>query len=278
MITKTESRLARRGNPELLYRLFRAAAPSSADAEDVKIEAVSGESLKWLKIALFVMLCRSAGLKRNRFGDSGTFGYIVSRQYQSSDLEGSEFLCFRGMRGEDLEYPARRDSTGRLQMARHNANRLSEFGMIDHWLGASQAARQCLEGERFERLQFRQIAVLPEEKTGKLLAWEIVSVITLPKLANTDRLKCYGMGPTGKVEPFTGDYSRMVFIDDPPYAGGEPHYRRSDLERIGPFDIAETFEHLWIPQRSLVISQRLYRLFLDRAIPVIVQPVRIDPD
>jgi hypothetical protein len=106
----------------------------------------------------------------------------------------------------------------------------------------------------------------------------LATTITLPKLANTDRLKCYGIGPTGIVEPFNGDYNRMLFIEDPPCAGGEVHYHRSDLRNLGQFDIAQTFENLWIPQKSFVISQRLFQHFHKHKISLQAQPVRMDPD
>ncbi len=45
-------------------------------------------------------------------------------------------------------------------------------------------------------------------------------------------------------EPFQGDYSRVVLINDPPFTKGEVHYRRSNLNTIGSFDIAQTFGNL----------------------------------
>lgn len=56
----------------------------------------------------------------------------------------------------------------------------------------------------------------------------------------------------------------------------EPAYRRSDLQKIGPFDIARFHERLtgWCFP-GLVISKRLYQLLRQHHFLADVVPVRI---
>lgn len=274
---KIAFRIRQRGSPPGLYRLCRMLAPSGARAEDVKLEARSGESSKRFKIALLVNMCRSFGLGRTNFGDPGSYGYVLDREYEESDLDACELLRIVEVRDRKVRSDDNRDVEGRLRLQSAKASRLQDFGELNHWLVAADSTRQMLEQGRFRGVQFRKVVTEgPLSETHSAPYWELGTSITLPKLANTNRLMCYGRGPAGTVEPFNGDYSRMVFIHDPPYAIGEIHYARGDLQGLRPFDIAQTFEHLWIPQQSIVISNALYKLLRSRGVPVIVWPVRLD--
>ncbi len=67
------------------------------------------------------------------------------------------------------------------------------------------------------------------------------------------------------------------FLIRDPY--GEPHYRQSELQPLGIFDIAFTREPPGGNRDpSLIISQRFYQHCLKNKIPLEVRPVRIDPD
>ena len=63
---------------------------------------------------------------------------------------------------------------------------------------------------------------------------------------------------------------------DPPFRNAEVDYRRSDLQRIGEFDIARTFEKYLYPHGSLVVSQRFFAFCRENRVPLDVAPVRVD--
>ena len=260
-----------------LYRFACALAPSSVRVDDIKIEALRGEPLKRVRIAFLIAVCRSLWLKRSKFGEPGTYGYVVDREYERADLRTCELLCVLGFEERDWQYEEKRDDDGYLVLQAHSVSRLLDFGQVKHRVVVSERACRLIENEGFERPVFKEVRI-EGGHLERLIppCWELRASAVLPKVANTKRLMCYGMGPTGKVEPFKGDYSRIVFIDDPPFALGEIHYRRRDLQTLGRFDIAQTFEHLWVPQRSLVISRRFYEFLASRGEPILVRPVRID--
>jgi hypothetical protein len=103
--------------------------------------------------------------------------------------------------------------------------------------------------------------------------WEINTDVILPKMANVHQI-VHAQG-----EPFNGDYSRPIWVREPPFApgGGELHYRTCDLQRIEPFDLARTFEFHRKRSHTLVASQRVYQFCSGRKLPIKWQPVRIDP-
>lgn len=279
MKLKTIFTLNQKGSPKALYQVICSVVPSAVRVDDVRIEASSGEKLLHAKIAALVGLCKAAGLKRSKLGKIGTYGYVIMREYEPEDLTPCEFVFVHGLSGLTIQWEDKRDKGGKLILLAKNASQLGGVGEVNHTIVVSGEVRVALESESFRGLVFCEVGIYGR-KGGEPVepCWELATTITLPKIANTDRLKCYGTGPTGQVEPFTGDYSRMIFIDDPPYAGGEVHYRRRDLKCLGQFDIAQTFENLWIPQKSFVISQRFYQHCLKHKIPLAVVPVRIDPD
>ncbi|NOS69460.1 MAG: hypothetical protein HOP33_05955 [Verrucomicrobia bacterium] len=277
MKLKKQFRIRENGTSEVLYRFFRALNSSTVGVDDIKYEARTGESFKLLKLDMLVALCRGCGLKRSKFGDVGTYGFVVTREYEEKDFVACDYLCVLGLQGRNMKHEEKRDALGRLLIGPGNPERLESFGQDNHRIVVSHQIREMIKEKELRGLTFQEACF--EEKNSKQSVgryYELRASKTLPKLANTRQLMCYGMEPTGKVETFKGDYSRMVFIDDPPYALGEIHYRRSNIEALGNFDVAETFEHLWIPQRSLVISQRFYQFCLENDIPLTVLPVRID--
>jgi len=59
---------------------------------------------------------------------------------------------------------------------------------------------------------------------------------------------------------------------------GEPHYRPSELQSLGVFDIALTAELNCNGEQELIVTQRFYQFCLKQKIALEVEPVRIDPD
>lgn len=276
MKLQTQFRIREKASPRALYRLIRRLAPSAVREDDVWLQATTGQGASLLKILLLVSLCKAAGLKRSRLGDLGTYGYLVIRKYEPEDLAASELLFVHGLPTPTLTTQAKRDDQGRLMVTAREVHHLKDFAEIGHRIILSSAARHALEVAGLHGLVLRQMTLRNKaeaDEASEAPCWELATRLTMPKLANTDRLMCYGHD---RPEPFTGDYSRMVFLDDPLYAGGEIHYRYEDLMALGSFDIAQTCENLWIPERSFVISQRFYQLLLARGVSLTVEPVRID--
>jgi hypothetical protein len=143
-----------------------------------------------------------------------------------------------------------------------------------NWIIVADKVKRLLESGHFVGLEFGEVVL-----KGKSIHaatepfWELKSSVTLPKMANTHQF----IHP-GKTEaiPFTGDYSKIIMISDPPFRTGEVHYRRSDLQALGPFDIARTFEKYMEIHPALVISQRFYQFCEQHKLPLNVEPVRVD--
>jgi len=158
----------------------------------------------------------------------------------------------------------------------------------------SEDVRKLLEREKFVGLEFGDSPLYPESVYGmpadEWLAlkrasqrwavlpgpfWKLKSSVVLPKMANHLMQDGWRNEPP---RPFEGDYSRHVFIQDPPFSRGEVHYRRSEVDGLGSFDIARTYEKFMGPEHGLVFSQRVYRYCLTNGIGVWAYPVRIDSE
>jgi hypothetical protein len=94
----------------------------------------------------------------------------------------------------------------------------------------------------------------------------------MPKLVNDGRL--IQIGPRA-VEPFSGDYSRIVMVSEPPYANPEAHFRAIEVQQLGPVDVAHTFEKFIEPHPATIVSQRFYQACLAAGCELRVQPVRL---
>ena len=213
---------------------------------------------------------------------NSSYGYDISRFYEPDDLKHAELLLLvrKGRIHNTLE-PAR-DEQGRLYLLASKAKESLKLGNLlwPDWVIVSDKVRRSLEGAGLVGLRFIEVAI--KGKSTYLASepfWELQSSITLPKMPDRGNLfhpEFHPDHPT--VEPFQGDYSRTIFINDAPFFNGEVHYRRSDLTVLGQFDIAATFENYMETHPALVVSQRFYQHCLKHKIPLPVEPVRIDPD
>lgn len=214
---------------------------------------------------------------RRMFADTTSYGYYISRIYEPDDLLGAELLLLRRQEKIQDSIKPPRDDEGRLFLSPISAGRVLTIGRVwPNWIVTSHKVRCSLEAESLLGLGFREVVVKggPVSVSPEPL-WELQSLITLPKMAAPQRFVHPGLT---EPEPFNGDYSRIVHISDPPFLTGEVHYRRSDLEQCGPFDIAQTFENYMEPHPGFVISAHFYRCCLQNQIPINVEPVRIDPN
>ena len=262
--------------PEHIFAKVLEMAPDSlSPLGGIKVEADVGEDAKAELVEKIVSYCRDSGLTWSSArggGRPGTYGYEMVRCYESADLIGARFLILE--RQKQIQLEEERDEQGRLLMAASKARAGRKVGRIyPNWIIVSDSTRRILETGNFKGLEFGEVALKGTSvNAAKDPFWELKSSVTLPKMANTDRFVMVDS------VPFNGDYSKTVWISDPPYRTGEIHYREADLKALGDFDIAYTFEHYMEHHRVLVISQRFYQHCLKHKIPLEVEPVRIDPD
>jgi len=265
---------------QALLGLNSAAKNRNGYGYSVCLDAPEGDS--FIKLALTYL--KNHGIPRQMTANSSAYGYTVMRQYEKEEFAEAEYLivsCQRRL-NRDKEWKMHRapirDPLGRLLILAGDATsdlKIATAHWPDNMVVVSDEVRAMLESGGLVGPQFGEVAV--KGKSSKISPrpfWELQSSIRLPKIANTHQLVHPG---SAAAEPFCGDYSRRVMIDDSPFVGGELHYRRSDLATLGAFDIAIPFEKIWYSQ-PLVISQRFYRHCLKHEIVLEVLPVRIDEE
>ncbi len=225
-------------------------------------------------VQTFLDICKRNGLQRAMLSAADCYGYYVDRGYEKNDLGAACFLLLLRQREiQRLEHE--RDAQGRPLLVASKAKSSIKIGRIwANWIIVSDKVRKLLETQDFKRLEFGGVVL----KGASMYAckepfWELKSSVTLPVMANGQQLIQPGMSVA---EPFQGDVSKMAFVEDPPFNMGEIHYRRSELARLLPFDIAQTFENFMEPHPALIVSQRFYQFCLRNKISLNVQPVRID--
>ena len=236
-------------------------------------------------------LFKGHGLSRYTVAVPKHYGYTIMRQYEESDVVQSEILILldaqtklSSCKGWKMHREPIRDEQGRLLILASDAKPSLKFGSAHYpqsLFVVSDEVRQLLECGGLTGLHFGEVALKGKSaQVSPRPFWELCSTITLPKIANTDKLVHLGT----EAEPFGGDYSRRVGLHDPPFSVGELHYRRSDLAAMGQFDIANMFE-IYGFSRPLIVSQRFYQYCLKYKIMRAfssrhwcVLPVRIDPD
>ena len=145
---------------------------------------------------------------------------------------------------------------------------------------ATQRVRDALEFANLKGLKF-----LPVEKSYHSVDydlydeedtwWELESDLELPPVSPSMTLE------TRDGRPFRGDFTEGCLRREGFHTHTELHYRKSDLERYGPFDAARTYEHFHprgpAPMsRAFVVSHRFYQICRDHGIRTRFVPVRID--
>jgi hypothetical protein len=247
-------------------------APDSLlDYGDIKIEAKAGDDAKSELVQEVLAFLRKCGLPWSRRSLPGTYGYEIVRKYELPDLFGARFLLLD--RQQLIQLEDERDEEGRLLLNAQKARPSRKIGTIDpNHIIVSDATRKLMASGTFIGSKFAAVALKGKSaKASPDPFWELKSSLTLPKMSNTDRFVTVGS------VPFDADYSKMVWIDDPPFRSGEIHYKDSHLKALGDFDMANTLEYYNVPHPALIISQRLYQHCVHHKIPLTVEPVRIDP-
>lgn len=105
--------------------------------------------------------------------------------------------------------------------------------------------------------------------------WEMSSDVRLPPVSPTCRLATLDGEDYDPEKPFRG-----LFLEEGNYEQPEMHYRRSDLAKVPPFDIALTHENFGAGNRdeiaTLVCSQRFRQVCLKHKLKIGFWPVRVD--
>lgn len=226
-------------------------------------------------IGEIIKICGANGLSRSQSIGGMSYGHTADRWYSDDEFRSAEFLILKRQPQIQSVTEPDHDEQGRLLLLGKNVNPNRKIGSVyPNHIVISDAVKQLLEPGGFVGLQFGEVAVkgkLAEEMVGQL--WELQSSVVLPKMANIHQFIHPGQT---EPEPFQGDYSKIIMLNDPPFSKGEVHYRRSDLAALGTFDIARTFENYMEPKPALVISQRFYQHCLKNKIKLEVDPVIVD--
>ncbi len=215
------------------------------------------------------------GLQRHGSAGTGRFGCKHHRIYDDDDFAAADYLVM--FPTEEVGMPdltaQSRDENGRAILTGQLPTSFTIAFGRRHGNYVSGKIRSAIEGKNFTGPSFSETLDLSRVR-GQDPAWEIGSTVVLPKLANTHQLVHVND------EPFLGDYSRPVWVREPPFANrsAEFYFRARELKSIEPFDLARTFENHRKLGHTLVASQRFYRFCRELELPIRWQPVRIDPD
>lgn len=248
--------------PPSLYEAIVRLGPQGAASVSFHLEAKPGEEESAKLVERIVALCKERGLDKVR----GAYSYSAARIYDSADLKAAPLLVLAGGRG--FLRDVKRNESGILIVpaAQAAASLKLRAAFPHHWIVVSEEARQILEGQNLVGLRFCEVAIHGRSvRAVDAPFWELTSPFTLPPMVNAVRYE--------NIYPYPA-----YAVDDDSFQRPEPHYRQSQLQQMGVFDIARTKEPLGRPDPLFIISQRFYLACLKHGIPVEAWPARIDLD
>ena len=208
--------------------------------------------------------------------------YVLSyrRVYEPAELAAAEYLELYPGPVTSVDGDRRAGARTITMIEEPGKADICMVGLKSHAFVAVQRARDVLEAANLKGLHFLPVEKAYESVDYDLFDeedtwWELESDLQLPPLSPSMNLE------TRDGRPFTGDFADGCLRRDGLYTYAELHYRRSDLERFGPFDAARTYEqfHSRGPapsERALVVSQKFYQTCVANNINARFVPVRID--
>jgi hypothetical protein len=206
-------------------------------------------------------LCKQRGLDKVR----GAYSQLVMPHYDKTDLQTAPLLWLLGGRKMFKGINSgQRDESGRIVLPATEAKPTIKIASIfpKPWIVVSSATRSVLESGDLIAIGFEHVAIHGHSiHAANEPFWELRSTLVLPKMSNSVIYP----------EPAWGHTAYT--IQDPCV---EPHYRQSELESVGLFDIARTFERCHDGSQELIVSQRFYQHCLKHKVPLRVKPVRLD--
>ena len=247
--------------PDLFAEISRL-KPECKGPDFFHLEAKPGDDEDAKLVEQIVAMCKERGLDRVR----GAYSHHVSPVYEPSDLEAAPLLrlstqrkLFKGINSNQ------RDERKRIVLPATEAKPTIKIASIfpEPWIVVSSATRRILESGGLIGMKFDEVAIKGHSiHVAPEPFWELRSDVILPKMLNS---------VINPPEPGWSTYT----INDPL---AEPHYRQSEIQALGAFDIAQTWERSGRSESpDLIVSQRFYQYCLKHTIPLQVRPARIDP-
>ena len=224
------------------------------------VEAKPGDEESARLIEQIVVLCEKRGLQSTHDDVVGSYVHLVVPVYDASDLQIAPLLWLETQ--QKMFHDVKRDEQGRLCLPASEANTTVKVGSVypKPWIVVSDAVRHTLLAGGLAGLTFGEVCLRGMSiHASPRPFWEMKSSVVLPKMVNSVPRKSE-FGPSYKVED----------------KYGEPHYAQEDLDRIGAFDVARTFEAMQTGEPWLIVSQRFYHYCLENKISLELRPARID--
>lgn len=214
------------------------------------------------------------------------------RVYDATDLSACEYLqILPPPKAFHMEAYWRTES-GRIILPKYKMPRGFDIMITNLRIAyfATERAKTTIEEARLRNISFLPAcfgpARLQKGDTEDSIAaqygrfyWEIDSDFTMPPLSPSMRFKTADGSPWRR-----GDYSNGLHACEGLFRRPELHYRRSDLDRLEPFDLARTLEPFG-NYRSydkqlcpLIASGRFYETCVAGKLKTGWIPVRVDPD
>jgi hypothetical protein len=213
----------------------------------------------------------------------------IERCYSTRDLAACEHLELLGYRYYHMI--PHRDPPQDLWITPKTARSKADFIQSDteRTIIVPQRVREALEAGDLRHLQFRSEVHVSRELVGEKrreIPWskfperwyELWSDLILPRLSPTCIINDHSSNPYVEEGATVGCTLHEGF-----YLWPEMRYRRSDLAKVGDFDIALTHERFDIGavaeyKRAKVVSQRYYQYCLAHNLKAKWRPVRIEED
>ncbi len=258
-----------KGRTGSLGHAFRATLPFS-DPRVAKIEGILNDASyrRW-----------------DRLSESLDHEYVyqLSRVYDTADLKAAELLELHPPSEAGVHYEWRRSFDTQLAVgkpSRHAIITVARHGCY----AVKDDAKKRLDTENLRGVVFKpaitRYSIDDDEDDDDDLPdnddvwWELTSDIVLPPLAPSMTLLHEDN------TPFKGDFRKGCKRREGYYNHAELHYRRADIDAVGPFDLALTHEMFGgLPNqfdRLVVVSQRFYQACVKHRVKTGFIPVRID--
>lgn len=189
----------------------------------------------------------------------------VEREYSRDDIIDAPLLRLRATK--ELAYPAPNHHPEKFAVCGDEKlkNTKWDFGYV-FWcegLVCSDHLRQQLESKKIKGIEFKPVSVITTKNTNYRQLWQISSRVILPPLL----LPLAGKDGRPYKGPLTDEPDCQGCFVQENNISKHHHYRfsRSDIEKLGDFDVALTQERFgsWdvSAYRSVIVSQRWREVF-----------------
>ena len=231
----------------------------------------------------FIATLESWGLHAKGLAEQvseNNFDLRISRAYDESDLSSSELLQVLPPECMEIDWL----DTGEGVRSANLPPKGTDFARDSPYnpVMVFETVRAILAGAGMLGLGFRELKLVKAIDRGvetyefkpwpkdKGPWWIMESSVTLPQLT----------GPLSEFDDRDGTFhapgTHGFRLVEKGFNDVEFHYRRSELQPLGTFDVAQTMHGG--PSRSIVVSPRFYRFCREQGFRVGFKPVRIDEE